>query len=354
LEEEGKLSVNDKLSKFFPNYPKGDSVTLHMLLNHTSGIKNFYQNSGLFKNVNIGETSKDSIVNLFKKEPFDFSPGTFWGYSNTGYILLGYVIEQVSGQTYGEYVNKNLFQKAGMFNSGIFAQDAVIKNRAYGYTQTSNSLITQMVINFNIGYSHGGLFSTLKDLLNWTLALNSNKIIGQYALSKMYKPNHQDKGAGYGIFIDEFFDRKVIFHTGNIPGYSSVMLYYPDDEVSIIVLANRETNLDFLPKGIAAIMFDKEVIIPYAHKPIEIKKENLSRYVARFETPFPFEVVEKEGKLMMNFGREVELVPESKTKFFVSEDDSDFQLEYVFNKKNETIQVFFIEGGVKTEAKVKK
>lgn len=353
MEEEGKLSVIDKLSKFFPNYPKGDSITLHMLLNHTSGIKEFSQYPGIFKTVNINETSKDSIVNLFMKLPFNFSPGTFWGYSNTGYILLGYIIEQVSGQSYGEYINQNLFQKAGMFNSGIYNQDSVIKYRADGYTQTSKGLIRHTEIPFNLGFSDGGLFSTLNDLFSWTIALNSYKIIGQFSLSRMNKPNQKDRGAGYGIFIDRSFDRKVRFHTGNIPGYSSVMLTYPDDEVTIIILANRETNLDFLPKGIAAIMFGKEVIIPYTHKPSKVKPENLNRYVAKFQIPFPFEVVQKGGKLFMSFGRETELIPESETKFFVSEDEADIQIEYVFNENNEIDRVFLIEGGVKTEAKLK-
>ena len=354
LEDAGKLSVNDKLSKYFPNYPKGDSVTVHMLLNHTSGIKNFYQNSELFKNLSISETTKDSILNLIKKEPFDFSPGTHWGYSNTGYILLGYIIEQVSGQSYDEYVYKNLFQKAGMFDSGIFTQDAIIKNRAYGYSQTNKELITQMVINFNVGYSHGGLYSTVHDLFKWTKALYSNKIISNESLTKMNKPNRQEGGAGYGIFIDNIYGRKIAFHTGNIPGYSSVMIRYLNEEMTIIILTNRETNLDFLPKGIASIMFGEEVLTPYTHKEISLKKENLKKFTGKFEGPFPFEVIEKNGKLFMNFGKEVELIPESNNKLFISDSDADVQIEYVFNNKNEIEQVYYIEGGVKTEIKKSK
>lgn len=355
LAEKGKLSLEDKLSKFFTDYPKGDSITIHMMLNHTSGIQEFSKNAELLMiRLNDPEISRDSIVNLFKKLPFSFSPGTFWGYSNTGYILLGFIIEQVSGQSYETYINNNLFHKAGMVNSGLFQQDSVISKRAYGYTQTPYRLIAQMVIPLLIGYGDGGLFSTLEDLLKWNNALRSGKIIGEEYINKMYKPNQEDRGAGYGIFIDQFFERKVAFHTGNIPGYSSVMIRYLDDNINIIILANRETNLDFLPKGLAAIMFDKEVVIPYPHTSITLKNKNLKQYIARFETPFPFEVLEKGGKLYLSFGREIELIPESNTKFFISEPDADIQLEYVFNEKNEIIQVFFIEGGVKTEAKVKK
>ena len=355
LVEGGELSVADKLNKFFPDYPKGDSITLHMLLNHTSGIKEYSQHPELFRyNPENIQLSKDSVIELFKGLPFNFSPGTFWGYSNTGYILLGLIIERVSGQTYEDYIYNNIFRKADMFNSGVFKKDTVIKNRAYGYTQTPNRLMAQMVIPYNIGYSDGGLFSTLEDLYKWNNALNSGIIIGKEFLKKMNTPNRGDHGAGYGIFIDRIFGRKVAYHAGNIPGYSSLMMHYPDDNINIIILANRETNLDFLPKGIAAITLDKEVIMPYHHKPITLKNRNLHQYIAQIETPFPFEVLEKDGKLYMNFGREIELVPESNSKFFISEPDVDIQLEYVFNEKNEILQVFLIEGGVRTETNVKK
>lgn len=355
LAQQGKLLVDDKLNKFFPNFPKGDSVTLHMLMNHTSGIKEYSQFPEIFKpfrDINISK-NKDTIIQLFSKLPFDFPPGTFWRYSNTNYILLGYIIEQVSGQPYGDYVNKNIFQKAGMSNSGLFSQDSIIPNRAYGYTQTPKGLIAQMIIPYNLGYSDGGLMSTAGDLFEWNKALASYKIISREFLDKMNRPNREDRGAGYGIFVDRFFDKKVYFHAGNIPGYSSMMINYPDDELNIIILANRETNLDFLPKGLAAILFDKEVVLPTVHKPIELSTEEIKLFTASFETPFPFKVVEREGKLFMSFGRDVELKPASKTKLFVSEPDVAIQLEYVFNKKMEIGRVYFIEGGLKTEAKLK-
>lgn len=351
LAEQKKLSLDDRLSKYYPNYPKGDSITLHMLLNHTSGLQEYTQNPKLFKfSINATHTvSKDTVVSLFQKMPFNFAPGTFWGYTNTGYILLGYIIEQVSGQTYGDYIDKNLFQKSGMENSGLFKQEAVLSNKAYGYSQTPSGLIAQTVLSYNIGFGDGGIYSTVGDLQKWSQALHGATIIGKDYLTKMHQPNHENRGAGYGVFIDQFFDRKITYHTGNIPGYTSIMIHYVDEEINIIILANRETNLEFLPKGIAAILFDKEVLMPYTHKSISLQNENLKQYTANIETPVPFEVVEKEGKLFMSFGREIELLPESKTKLFVSEPDVDIQLEYVFNEKNEIVRVYLIEGGFKSE-----
>ena len=100
-------------------------------------------------------------------------------------------------------------------------------------------------------------------------------------------------------------------------------------------------------------MFRKEVLTHYPHKEISLKTEVLKKFTAKFESPFPFEVIEKNGKLFMNFGKEVELIPESNTKLFISEDDADVQIEYVFNDRNEIEQVYYIEGGVKTEIKTK-
>lgn len=355
LAEQEKLSVTDKLSKFFPNYPKGDSITLHMLLNHTSGISEYsrYPNKFKFNNGYAPGKLKDTLLALFQQLPFDFSPGTYWRYSNTGYLLLGYIIEQASGQSYANYVYPNLLQKAGMQNSGIMRQDSIILNKAYGYVTTANGAIPVSGPPFNIGFSDGGLFSTAGDLFAWSLALNNGKVISKESLAKQNEPNRPERGAGYGVFIDKFFDRKVIFHTGNIPGFSSVMIYYPGSEIRIVILANRETNLDFLPKGIAAIMFDKQVMLPYKHKPFDLNKEVLHRYIASFETPFPFSVKEKNGRLFMDFGRQVPLIAESETKFYVSEPDVDIQLEYVLNDKKEIDRVYFIEAGVKTEAKIK-
>lgn len=354
LSEEGKLSINDKLSKFFPNYPKGDSITIHMLLNHTSGIKEYSQKGDIFKfNNGNSEIPKDSVIRLFKDLPFNFSPGSFWSYSNTGYILLGYIIEQVSGQLYGEYINKTIFEPANMLNSGTFKQNLLIPKKAYGYSQSQDGIITQTVLPFNIGYSDGGLYSTVNDLFKWSSVLNSHKIISKESLNKMMTPNREEGGAGYGLFIDNFFGRKVAFHTGNMPGYSSIMIHYLNEEIIIIILTNRECNLDFLPKGLASIMFGKEVLTPYYHKAISLKKESLKKFTGKFEGSFPFEVIEKEGKLYMSFGNEIELFPESSTKLFISDPDVDIQIEYLFNK-NEILKVYYIEGGVKTETKITK
>jgi CubicO group peptidase (beta-lactamase class C family) len=355
LAEEGKISLRDRLSKFFPVIEKSDSISIHMLLNHTSGLREYSRDPQKFRFASqySGKTLRDSTLKIFAQMPFDFSPGTYWRYSNTGYILLGYIIEEVTGKSYNDFIRQNILLPAGMKNSGVFRTDSVVEKRAYGYVQTPKNLIAVKGPAFSIGAADGGLHSTVEDLLIWHRALNDGKIINAVSLKQMNTPNHEQRGAGYGIFVDRFFDQKVIFHTGNIPGFSSSMIHYPDSEVFVAVLANRETNLDFLPKGIAGILFNKDVTLPAPHRPISLSAESLKRYEGNFQTPFPFSVKEKSGQLFLSIGRDVPLLPVSKTKFYVDEQDVALEVEYIVDKYNQVVRTYLIEGGVRTEAKRK-
>jgi CubicO group peptidase (beta-lactamase class C family) len=350
LVEQGMLSLNDPIVKFFPDFPRGDSITIHMLLNHTAGIKDFSQYPELFDREFSypHEVLRDTIINLIKKLPLNFTPGSFWGYSNTNYVLLGYILELITDEQYDRYIKATFFKELTMKQSRVLYQDSIIPNKAYGYSGVFPLLRTESKVPYNYVHSHGGLVSTVKDLFTWNQALHGGKLLKRESYTKMHTPNQPGRGAGYGIFVDNFMDHKVYLHNGNIPGYSSTMMYFPHNKSSIIILSNRETNLDFFAKGLAGILFEKQIVIPYKHKRINIP--NLKDFEAKFEAPFPFEVIEKEGRLLLNMGRELELRPESKNKLFVSEPDIDIQLEYTFDTNRKIQRVYLIEGGVKTQA----
>lgn len=358
LEEQGKLKIEDKLSKYFPGYPKGDSVTLHMLLNHTSGIKEMSAHphfSEINPNISIANL-KDTLLNLFKNEPYDFSPGTFWRYSNSGYILLGYIIEQVSGQTYRDYLYNNVLLKAGMTNTDMNYQDRIVPSLAEGYIISAGGWKKSAILSVNVAFSAGGLYSTVGDLLKWNDALKAGKIISKESLARMNRPNAGDRGTGYGVFVDTFFERQAIFHSGNIPGYSSFIIRYPAEEITIINLTNRETNLDFMHRGMAGILFDRAILLPYKRKPVTINTSLLQHYIGVFEgpaLPYPLTIVEKDKKLYLRLNRDIELTPESQTRFYINEPDVDIQIEYVLNAGKEVTKVNYFEGGIKSEAKRK-
>ena len=354
LQENGKLSVGDKLSKYFPDYPKGDQVTLHMLLNHTSGIKECSENPHWFAispNLPIAQL-KDTIIKTFKFEPYDFEPGTHWKYSNSGYILLGYIIEQASGETYLNYIEKQVLQPAGMTQSGILSQDTIVPEIASGYSKNNTQWKKAAFQPTNVSFSAGILYATVGDLFNWRQALNAGKILGKKSLELMNTPNLPDKGAGYGVFIDRNFNHKVIQHQGALSGFNTYLAEYPEDGIGVIVLTNRDTNLDFIPKGLAAIAFGNDVIPAYKRQRTTIAPEMAQKYAGNYTAdglPFPINITEKNGKLFLQLYREIELVPESDNKFYIDEPDVEIQFEFVRNASNKIKKVYFIEAGVKTE-----
>lgn len=361
LEEKGLLRTDDKVSKYFPDFPNGNLITLHMLLNHTSGLKSDGDDGepDVYKiNPNIPLSQlKDTLINIFKNKPLEFQPGTSWRYSNSGYVLLGYIIEQVTAQTYRDYMHENIFMKCGMANTDLSSQDAIIRHFAFGYNLTPEYGWRKCKSTpINIGFSVGGLYSTTGDLLKWNEALVSGKVISKESFAKMHTPHFGEWGAGYGIFIGNAEGHKVYEHQGALEGYNTFMARYPEADICIIVLTNKDTNLDFLPKTIASIMFGKEIVMPHKRKAANIDSKLLATYEGDYEgpkLPFPVHIINKAGKLYLRMHREIELIPESDTKFYVDEPDVEIQLEFTPNdgKPAETAQ--FIAAGIKGEGKRK-
>ncbi|MBD3581909.1 serine hydrolase domain-containing protein [Flavobacterium selenitireducens] len=355
LEEQGKLTISDKLSKYFPDYPKGDEVTLHMLLNHTSGIKDVGEIPKWFRlDARLPvEKMKDTLIAVFKDKPYDFEPGKGWHYSNSGYILLGYVIEQASGQPYYDYVREYLLKKASMDDSGFLQHDLIVPNLVNGYALLPSGWKRSTSETGNSGFSAGNMFATARDLFKWRVALQSGKIISAASLKKMNTPHHPERGAGYGIFVDNFLNHKVLEHQGAIEGFNTYMGEYIDDGVCIIVLTNRDTNLDFVPKGLAGIMFGRPVESFYKKKPVRFSG-SVSAFAGEFKSPdlpFPVTVVEKDNKLYWRMWRDIELIPESQKKFFIDEQDIDIQLEYMTDGSGTVSGLYFISAGIRNKLK---
>lgn len=361
LEEKDRLKTTDRLSKFFPDFPKADSITVHMLLNHTSGIRGDTGDS-IPKiteiNPNLPNPKlREALIGSFKDRPFEFSPGKGWSYCNSGYILLGYIIEDVTGMPYSDYIYKNIFIPAGMTQSGFTTTTNIISHLASGYNLTSGRewrKAKQFPIHNN--FSAGGIYSTTYDMLKWNEALLSGKIINSESFKKMHQPNHGDFGAGYGIFIDNLYGHKIHQHQGALEGYNTYMARYPEDDICVIVLCNKDTNLDFLPKALAAILFDKSVTLPSKRKPLEISTDVAARYEGTYEggtLPFPITVIAKDGKLYWRIHRDIELVPESETRFYVNEPDVEIQFHFTISENNKTVSVGFIDAGVRADGKIK-
>lgn len=245
LEEGNKLSVNDTISKYIPDYPNGNEITIHHLLTHTSGIKDFTKMKAL-RDIAQKEMTPKMMVDFFKNEPVDFLPGEKFDYNNSGYVLLGYIIELASGESYEDYIEKYIFEKAGM-NKSCYATDRqIIKKRAYGYQKKESGYVNKTIINFSLPFSSGSLMSTLEDMLKWQNALNKNILLSAESSKKAfnkYKLNNGEEFTyGYGWHIKDINGIPTREHGGSIFGFKSMGVYIPSVDIYVIGLTNCDCN----------------------------------------------------------------------------------------------------------------
>ncbi len=241
LEAQGKLSVQDEITQFIPDYPiRGHNFTLHHLLTHTSGIKDFTRMKSIMS-IAKQDLSPKELVDFFKDEPVDFLPGEQFKYNNSGYALLGYVIELVSGERYADFIERHIFQKIGMKDSRYASDRAVILNRAYGYHQR-NGFTNKMHISLNIPYASGSLMSTLDDLVLWQHALTQHTILKKESLEKAFQQKYLNSGAaisyGYGWHIKDWDGITIREHGGSVFGFKSMAVYVPSEDLYVVGLTN--------------------------------------------------------------------------------------------------------------------
>jgi len=236
LEERGQLKIDDPAKQYLPEAPAAwDKVTIHHLLTHTSGIPNFTSFPD-YRSTEGTPTTPEQLVARFRDRPLNFQPGDRWEYSNSGYVLLGYLIEKISGQSYRDFVQENIFTPLAMNDSGYDSNSAVIPRRASGYAPSANGLANARYIDMSIPFSAGGLYSTTGDLLRWEQGLFGGKVISAASLGRMTTP-FKDNYA-FGLAVRTLNGQKVIDHNGGIEGFNTEMAYYPDDKLTVIVLGN--------------------------------------------------------------------------------------------------------------------
>lgn len=242
LQDEGKLSLDDDLTKYLPDYPtQGHRITLRRLLDHTSGIKG-YTELPRFGTIMQRKLPKDSLVALFKDEPFDFAPGEGQVYNNSAYFLAGLVIEKVTGKSYGDYVKETLFAKAGMADSHYCSESAITPRKAHGYDMGPGGLRNKGYIDHTYPYAAGSLCSTAGDLVAWNRALHGGKVLSARAYRELVTPGTLGDGTtlryAKGLALHTFAGHRTIEHGGGINGYLSESAYFPDQDAIIIVLLN--------------------------------------------------------------------------------------------------------------------
>jgi CubicO group peptidase (beta-lactamase class C family) len=262
LEEQGKLNVQNTVSKYIPDYPAGDKITIHHLLTHTSGIKDFTKMKSI-RDISNKEMSPKMLVDFFKNEPVDFAPGEKFDYNNSGYVLLGYLIELVSGGTFEDFIKENIFKKVGMNQSNYATDRQIVNKRAYGYHKKEYGYVNKSVINFSVPFSSGSLMSSANDMLKWQNALNQNLLLKPENTQKAFSKYKLNSGEiftyGYGWHIKELNGTPVREHGGSIFGFKSMGVYIPSEDIYVVGLSNCDCNSPTqLTRDIATLALNKK------------------------------------------------------------------------------------------------
>lgn len=251
LQQQGKLNVQDPICQYIQGCPQAwQLTTLHHLLTHTSGVPNFtfFSNYAEFKKL---PATPLKLIEQFRDVRLEFEPGERWRYSNSGYIVLGYIIEEVSGQSYASFLHDNIFKPLQMSDTGYADSRMIITQRAAGYSAPG---VNADYIDMSVPYAAGGLYSTVEDLFVWDQALYTSKLIPFTLQKEMFTPfepipvdareklsSQAEVSYGYGWRIGKQFDRQWVAHGGSIDGFAATFDRYPDDKVAIIVLSNLES-----------------------------------------------------------------------------------------------------------------
>jgi CubicO group peptidase (beta-lactamase class C family) len=345
LQEKGLLSVDDPLTKYFPDYKTAQGVTIHHLLSHTSGIFNYTNDPQFRQNMRVTLTP-EKLFDTFKEKPLDFQPGDRFNYSNSGYALLGMIIEKVSGKSYEDYLKENIFGPLGMSNSGYDHSEVVLKNRALGYNPGPNGRVHAQFLDMSQPYSAGALYSTVEDLYLWDRALYTEKLLKKSSLARMFTP--VKNGYGYGWAMDEQNGHKRIGHAGGINGFSTQIFRYVDDDAVVIVLGNTvPAPIGSIASDLGKILLGLPVEVPRERVAIKLDPKLLDAYVGHYEIPqaFTMVVIRQGDRLLASPEGQppTEIFPESETKFFIKVVDA--QISFVKNEKGEVTQLILHQNG---------
>jgi len=236
LEERGKLKVEDSIETYYPEAPPAwEKVTLLTLLHHTSGIHS-YTDDPEFDTFTKLPATPESLIKRILAKPLDFETGTQFHYSNTGYILLGMVVEKASGMKYTDFLKVNVLEPLGMKDSGHDANAIVLPDRASGYRRKGSEIQNAQYVDMTVPYAAGSLYSTAEDLLRWERGLYGKKLLSEASLKKMITPAQKDYA--FGVAVVKKPGRTEIRHGGGIPGFNADMAYFPESGYIVIALSN--------------------------------------------------------------------------------------------------------------------
>jgi CubicO group peptidase (beta-lactamase class C family) len=354
LQERGKLSVQDPVCKYIAECPKAwEPITIHHLLTHTSGIPSYtdVKSPEEFRKLSLNQVTPAGFVDSFKSKPLEFPVGEKFKYNNSGYFMLGYIIEKVSGQGYEAFLQENIFTPLKMADTGYDTHDRILKKRATGYSRKGDKIVNSDYLDMTVPYAAGSLYSTVEDLFAWNEALFSDKLLSAKSREAMMAVDKNNYA--YGLAVSQQHNRKMVSHGGGINGFNTSLARFPEDKVTVVVLRNADygaTNPGKISQDLAAIVLGVPPRVA-----VKIDPKILDAYVGQYELRPNFVLtMTREGDSLMTQATgqpKFELFPESETKFFLK--DVDAQVTFVKDDKGAVTNLILHQGVDQTAKKIK-
>jgi CubicO group peptidase (beta-lactamase class C family) len=352
LAENKKLSLSDKISKYFNDLNFNKDITIAQLLSHTSGIYNYTNNVQFMQSEAVKPADEKKMLALFKNKPLDFSPGTNWSYSNSGYLLLGYIIEKVTKKSYEQVVRDYIFKPLKMNTSGFDFAALKNKDKATGYFSIDgkNSTVAG-IVDSSVSYAAGAIYTTTSDLLKWHKAILSNTVIKRTSIEKAFTPVKNKYG--FGWIIDSIDGKRVTAHGGAIFGFNTNIARIESDDICIVLLNNTgNPKLADITNDIFAVLYDKPYKLPEVKKEITLPEEILKKYIGTYEAAPQFLIIitVEEGKLIAQATGQpkFQLFAQKENYFFLKAVAA--EVEFVSNDKGEVEKLILYQGSEKTPA----
>ncbi len=345
LEERGKLSVNDTVKKYMRDAPPAwDKITIFNLLTHTSGIPNFTSFPD-YASLEPFPATPEQLVARFRDKPLDFQPGEKWSYSNSGYVLLGYLIEKISGESYAEFVQESIFTPLGMKDSGYDSNSAIVAHRAKGYQLGPEGPVHAGYLDMSILLSAGGLYSTTEDLLRWVQGLFGGKLLSAASLEKMTTPYKDDYA--FGLQAHTVGGHKVVEHTGGLEGFNTIVQYFPEDKLTVIVLSNFNGPPTDIARKLSAVAHGGKVTLISERKEVAVDAKLFDTFAGRYELgPNAIMTVTRDGdRLMVQLTGQpkIQIFPESERDYFYKVVDA--QITFVTDAQGRATELILHQNG---------
>ena len=326
LQEQGKLKVTDEISKYVPDTPETwKGITIHHLLTHTSGIPSYTNGPDYMQHMREDPKTPLEFVKRFRDKPLDFKPGEQFRYDNSGYFLLGVIVEQVSKIKYEDYLRQNIFDKLDMADSGYDWPTAILRNRAAGYSKNKGKIVNSEYLDMGQPYAAGSLYSTVLDLYKWDRALYTSKVLSPKAIEIAFTENKSHYG--YGWFVEKQHGHTVVGHGGGINGFSTVIRRAIEEDAVAIVLSNTDFSpaVGKIGQELLGIALGED-IKPFAEKQeITLDGKSLERFTGKYQVgPMAMDVRLENGKLILEpkGQRALELHAYATNSFFLKEVDA--------------------------------